>query len=146
MTNTNPTTGIAYGYISSNALHPDTVHELMYGMQATDHSYDEALGDYLATARNHADADELLFDEDAATEEFAESYESYEPSVSGILDGVSYPTSWLGRALNFWSLESPHTGLFAACSPCVPGAADLDHPDAFGTMGYDVPATWRTEQ
>lgn len=146
MTNTNPTTGIAYGYISSNALHPDTVHELMYGMQADDLTYREAVAAHVASMRADADPSGDPFDEDAVEQAFAESYEDYEPAISGTLEGVSYHTSWLGGALNFWILESPHTGLFAACSPCVPGAADLDHPNAFGIMGYDVPATWRTEQ
>ena len=43
--NINPKTGIAYGLISSNALHPDVVDALMYGTQAKDLSYEAWLDD-----------------------------------------------------------------------------------------------------
>lgn len=69
-----------------------------------------------------------------------------EPVHEGELQGVKYRTSWLGGALNLWVFESPFTGNFRECSPCVPGAADLDNPDNAGVTGYDVPPDWRWKE
>ena len=58
MTNINPKTGIAYGLISSNALHPDVVDALMYGSQAkgVDHASSDV--DLMIVSENllHSDA------------------------------------------------------------------------------------------
>lgn len=68
-----------------------------------------------------------------------------EPIVEFEYEGVHGRTSWLGGALNLWIFESPHTGLYEECSPCVPGAGNLDQPDPDGVLTYDVPADWRTD-
>lgn len=134
--NIHPQTGIAYGYISANALDSDVVDELLYGDHATNESRDdafrEAFPDY---AENGAD--------ESAVQRFWDQYEDYEPEISGTLDGVKYRTSWLGGALNFFILESPHTTDKARlASPCVPNAAILDSLDGSVT-GYNVPDDWR---
>lgn len=68
-----------------------------------------------------------------------------EPLIEGVRDGVTYSIDWLGGAPLLWVLESPHTGLYQLCSPCVPGAGNLDAPDAFGFTCYDVPNEWRRD-
>ena len=47
--NINPDTGIAYGYISAQCLHPEVVDELQFGSQASEPAYEEAKID----ARKH---------------------------------------------------------------------------------------------
>lgn len=147
MTNINPKTGIAYGYISAQSLDNDVVDNLMYGSQAIDLSYEPALDEYMEeqkTAWIELEGNLNNFPYDDLEEEFAHTYEtSDEPIIEGELDGVKYRTSWLGGALNFWIFESPHVGHFQQCSPCVPGAANLDQPCEDGIKGYDVPAGWR---
>ena len=69
-----------------------------------------------------------------------------EPIIAGELDGVKYQTSWLGGALNVWALESPVTGRYTECSPCAPGAGNLDCPDPGGVLTYDMPVDWRIEE
>lgn len=148
--NTNPDTGIAYGYISAEALHPEVVDNLLYGAQARDHSYeeavadiiDEAIKDFFAERGRLPDVDEELdIREDAETE--AGLIEFNEPEITGQFDGVFYATSWLGGALHFWIFESPVTTDKAGrASPCVPGAGILDRLDGSVTS-YDVPADWR---
>lgn len=68
-----------------------------------------------------------------------------EPIIEFEYKGVHGRTSWLGGALNLWIFESPHTGLYEECSPCVPGAGNLDQPDPGGVLAYDVPDDWRTD-
>lgn len=129
--NTNPETGIAYGYISARSLDPEVVHSLMYE-KGTDLSYKNALEEVM---KAHDGEEE--FDEDA----FSDAYEAYEPCVEGECDGVKYRTSWLGGALNFFIFFSPVTGNYAQCSPCVPGAGNLNQPGG-GVVCYDVPRDW----
>lgn len=66
-----------------------------------------------------------------------------EPVFEGTHDGVDWRTAWLGGAQLLWALRSPVVGRFQPCSPCAPGAADLDTPCPDGIEGYDVPAGWR---
>ena len=131
--NINPKTGIAYGYISANALDDEVVEELMYGGQATNETADEARDAWLADAENIG-KDEC---------EFWDQYCDYEPTISGEYEGVVYATSWLGGALNFFILQSPVvTDKACLASPCVPNAGILDKLNG-GVASYDVPPDWR---
>lgn len=142
--NKHPKTGISYGYIAARSLDNELVHDLMYSSQAVDLSYEEAREEYLRERQSETpefvDFEELA---EGYMQDFADSYECYEPIIEGEIDGVKYRTSWLGGALHFWIFESPHVGHFQQCSPCVPGAANLDQPCEDGIKGYDVPADWR---
>lgn len=67
-----------------------------------------------------------------------------EPQVEGRHEGTHYMTSWLGGALNFFIFDSPETTEARPCSPCVPGAGDLNNADSGGSvLCYDVPSDWR---
>jgi len=137
--NIHPETGIAYGYISANALDSELVDSLMFGEQATNESCDSAFREEFPDYEETQGGVET----EKAVQRFWDSYEDYEPEISGELDGVSYRTSWLGGALNFFILKSPHvTDKARLASPCVPNAAILDSLDGSVT-GYNVPDDWR---
>ena len=151
--NINPDTGIAYGYISGNALDPELVHELMYGRQARDLKHAEAWQEFGARTKQdwlQTGGTEDDFDEEAHRDRFNDDYEAEEPTIEGEIDCpgygiVQYATSWLGGALNFWIFKSPFTTDKARrASPCVPNAGVLDTCDGDVTA-YDVPADWRFE-
>lgn len=152
MPNINALTGIPYGYIAAAALNQDVVDELLNGRGAIDLSYLEALDE--AHKRADIDAAELGYvhgapDWDRFVEKHVETqmnyYECDEPDIEGEHEGVTYATSWLGGALNFWIFESPvATHRARRASPCVPGAAILDTLDG-SEFGYDVPAGWRAQ-
>ena len=150
--NTNPVTNIPYGYISSQALDPEIVDDLIYGLQARDFSfeawYEEKVEEAAAAAREvdyHMSDSEFEDFVGNYVEDAQEEYFDPEPHIEGEYDGVYYATSWLGGALNFLILESPVTTDKARrASPCVPGAAILDTLDG-DEFGYDVPADWRFE-
>lgn len=137
MTNTNMKTGIPFGYISAQALHPEVVDELLY----------EAQGEWDEVAR--IEAAELGYVE--GTRDFDDHVDYFvdkctEPVLEGEYEGVTYRASWLGGALHFWIFESPVTTNAARkASPCVPGAAILDTLDG-SEFGYDVPADWRDSE
>lgn len=147
--NTNPATGVAYGYIRSDALDPHVVDALLYGNQATDISYDDAEAqayDEACIAAAESGYEMGTDEYDAYVESWVEdemsSYINDEPDIEGELDGVHYSTSWLGGALHFWIFYSPHTTDDAGvASPCVPNAGILDNKGG-GVRAYDVPADW----
>lgn len=152
--NINPETGIAYGYISSNVLDSEVVDQLLYGAHSTNESAEEAYREWerdWRREREHAlkddesdDAEDLEPSEEEK-QAFWDDYHSCEsePEISGEYEGVKYRTSWLGGALNFFILFSPHvTDKARLASPCVPNAAILDTLDGSVT-GYNVPNNWR---
>jgi hypothetical protein len=146
--NVNPDTGIAYGYISANALDQELVEELMTnGDNLTARS---AFSEWMDNEiQQILDDNDTLTHEEAAEQaegneyNFWGSYEDYEPEIKGTKDNVHYCTSWLGGALNFFIFLSPviteHARL---ASPCVPNAGILDTLDG-DVQSYDVPSDWR---
>lgn len=145
MVNANPTTGVRYGYISADSLDSEILDELLYGSQAVDVRYRDACEDLEASVRN-ATEDFLSRSQQRALIDYALELfelECDEPIHEGEYQGVRYRTSWLGGALHVWVFESPVVGNYAECSPCVPGAGNLDCPDLEGVVCYDVPEDWR---
>lgn len=148
MSNYNHETGIAYGYISANVLHQDVVSALLYGDGCdtfTDHSWEDTKENAIAEWRaENPDSD--LDDSgvwDEIEQDVADYYQPDESQTSGTYDGVSFATSWLGGALNFWIFHSPNvTDMACRASPCVPGAGILDDLDGDVTC-YNVPDDWR---
>jgi len=41
--------------------------------------------------------------------------------------------------------NSPHKGMYALCSPCMPNAGNLMEPDEDGVETHDVPKEWRRD-
>lgn len=149
MTNTNPETGIRYGIISALDLHQEIIDELQ--AVGKDVHWEEMLEEVRDRLRSAIDpyvsggtAKELIED---WIEQFidvaGDSWYDDEPVHEGAHCGVNYSTTWIGGALHVWVFDSPHTGLFAECSPCVPCAGSLGQPDENGILTYDVPPEWR---
>mgnify|MGYP007063752762 CR=1 FL=1 len=74
---------------------------------------------------------------------FCEDYESDEDEYEHEVDGMKLGASCLGGAYLIWVYESPHTARVRECSPCIPGAGDLDSPDIdHGMECYSVSQDW----
>lgn len=73
--------------------------------------------------------------------EFMDSLQIDEPAGEVILDNVKVQVSWLGGAVILFSLNGPVTKVARYCSPCVPGAADLN--SGVGDIEcHGVPTDW----
>jgi len=131
MTNTNPKTGIAYGVVALNSLAEWVTDEFMdRGVNLTSTAaFDEF------TLEN-PDADE------AAIQDFWDGYMAEEEEYELHADGMHLLLGHLGGASLVWVLESPVTTRARPCSPCVPGAGDLDNKSDGGIECYDLPADW----
>lgn len=146
--NTNTDTGIRYGIIAAQNLHPGVIDEIQNlgvdtGLaevrEEVRNGLHRVLDDYCST-----ELIEYLLGE--AMEEVIESWQPDEPVHEFVIGGVKGHTTWLGGALHVWVFESPRMGEFALCSPCVPNCCDLDSPQPGGCVGYDVPPAWRLKE
>lgn len=146
MQNVNPETGIRYGIISANSLDPEVIDEIQqYGHDIHWQDHIEQLRRDVNIAVEEGLIAEEDFDEelDLRIERDSDHWMDDEPVHSFELQGVHGRTTWLGGALMVWVFESPHFGLHALCSPCVPNCGDLDSPGDFKC--YDVPDEWRNQ-
>ena len=145
MSNYNPESGVPYGVIACDSLDSDLVQELWY-THGTDLSYEAAVNEFreevraeLSESDNDFDANEIESEIDSRLE--WEEFQIDEPTIEGEYEGVKYHISWLGGAPLLWVFESPFVKPHAQCSPCVPGAGDLDSEG--DVLCYDVPDDWR---
>lgn len=144
MPNYNPDTGIPYGTIYLHHLDSDVANDLFY--KGENISEKNALEELRAEVNCAVEAGEIDEDDfDAELDHRAENLHIEEPTIEGECEGVKYMISWLGGAPLLWVFSSPYTGAYAQCSPCVPGAGDLETPDEYGVICYDVPPDWRSE-
>lgn len=169
MPNYNTSTGISYGVIALNSL-ADWFNDEMYDLDSPEER--EAFNEFIQeTAADLVREKKLDFDDlDCESGDEQQAIADCDPDIlqnlveaadhhvidsfwagtdfgtfrrEGIVDGVSISTSELGGAILVWVIESPHIGRYAPCSPCIPGAGDLDSPDPDGIECYDVPPGWR---
>lgn len=144
--NINPKTSIRYGTIYINELDPEVGHELMFGPQAVDLTYNACVAELEAEIRRDLEVDGEV-DEDEFQARFEREVDWItcdEPTIEGVYQGVKYQVTWLGGVPLLFVLESPHTGMFALCSPCVPNACSIGQAGDY--EGYDVPKDWRNEE
>ena len=92
------------------------------------------------TPNQITDRDEFI---EFRLDEMNNNLEIDEPVIEGVYEDVHYCINWLGGAIIVFVTESPFKTHAAACSPCVPGAGDLDNLHAEGVECYDVPTDWR---
>lgn len=153
MPNYNPESGVPYGVIACNSLDADLLDELWY-THGTNLSYEaafEELRDEITAEVNAEHEDDAERDEcdiqheiDHRLEKACDYIQIDEPTIEGEYEGVQYHISWLGGAPLLWVFESPHINPHAQCSPCVPGAGDLDAEG--DVLCYDVPDDWRRDE
>lgn len=147
--NQNPKTGIRYGIISANNLHPDVIEELI--LFGSDVRWEEAVSELECNYRygnlddGETECDDIADEIERRIQEMADNWYDDEPIHEGKYEGVEYRTTWLGGALHVWIFESTVVGNYQQCSPCVPGAGNLDCPDLDGVVCYDIPKEWRAD-
>ena len=112
----------------------------------TDREAEDALEEEIEAAYNRLGYDDREDFVDRRLSRAMDHVYIEEPINEFEYEGVKGRTSWLGGACNLWIFESPHTGMYQECSPCVPGAGNLDQPFEWGVLTYDVPADWRVKE
>ena len=156
MPNTNPKTGLPFGVINGSSLDPGLLDHLY--TRACAKVYDMLIVSRRAQLRRQiVETLDELFPDCATIEEcswfedlIAEHLEVEaergdfghdEPSAEFTYEGVTVHYSYLGGAPIVFSYDGPVTHVAAYCSPCVPGAADLNSgPGDIACHG--VPEDW----
>lgn len=152
-TNIDKETGIRYGVISPNSVMPEALDDIysngedMIYTEWKQERFDEiesaiqsAIGDYVS--------DRILKQivegaTDAAEDCIGEDYESDSDGAGYDYTGDGYhiQTSSLG----LYVLKSPYVTRTWYCSPCCPGAGNLDSPDVDGVLTYALGPEWFDE-
>lgn len=156
MSNMNPETGIRYGVIAGNKLDPEILQDLTSGLSITyTNAYEDERKRLLKTwqdefessteaASSQTDPEFDILEhvqfklsvpadiEDAAAfaefklEEFSDTWSCDEEDYAIDKDGVKGRVTWLGGAPLVWVFDGLTGYATELCSPCVPGAANLD--------------------
>ena len=135
MPNINPETGIPYGVVSLHSLAEWVCEEFTYhGVNLT---YEEEKRLFF---REHPGASEEEWEEHA--EQYCPAEEEYYLERDRMQLGLFY----LGGAPLVWVYYSPVTRRCRPCSPCIPGAGDLDSPDPKGMECYTLLPEWWGEE
>jgi len=151
MANTNKETGIAYGVVALNSLEDWVWDE--FERNGRNLSRECGLEDYLkehmpinddgiADGGRRYDEDEMEAVKEELTEKFNSEYESGEEEYTLETNGMKLELHYLGGASLVWVIKSPHIEKCVPCSPCCPGAGDLDTKADSGIVTYDVPPSW----
>jgi hypothetical protein len=121
-TNRNTETGIRYGVISQRSISPDACEDIM--IWGTDAAWEQACADAIAEAKANADDPDDI-DEGLITEELGMDWES---SISDyVYDSEGYYI--MGCLDSDLMITKSQFYTYAQfCSPCVPGAGNLDNP------------------
>ena len=131
--NVNPETGIRYGVVALDSLEDWAFDEFFY--QGRNVTADAALEEAIANG--------LDPDDDDATQDFWDDYQAEEENYElETKDGLKLGLSYLGGAPLVWVFESPVTTEARECSPCVPGAGDLDSQEPGSFTCYTLPSEW----
>jgi hypothetical protein len=165
MANCNPKTGIPYGVISGNNV-PELTDDIFSGGDSLTYrawkeevaerikgAIKSAIDDYTCRAEKIVEGldypalvDSLL--DHGLGEDWQCEEEEFEYQYDTDYGPVKLQLGWLGGAPLIWVLDSPWFANCKHCSPCVPGAGDLDSPVDNGLECYclppdDMPDDWK---
>ena len=155
--NTNPDTGLPYGIVASDSLDPEVssklwelaanacydahrnYREAQLLRDATDFidSLDKVPHNYVMDVIN--DLVETQLDNEM------DEWSADEPHAEVTYKGVTVVVGYLGGAMLVTSLDGPTLQVRSYCSPCCPGAADMD--SGYGSiLCHGLPMDWFTEE
>ncbi len=137
ITNTNTKTGLPFGVISGNSLDPDILNDIIFSADIVvyERELDEFKVNLAETISPNSEEYEL------AVERFNDQFSCEEPSADICIQDITLHLTWLGGAPLVFSFDGPTQKVAAYCSPCVPGAADLDS-GAGDIECHGIPADW----
>ena len=160
LANVDKTTGIRYGIINHHSLGADFLDEFEadYGSPMCPKCYEqadspEAFGESFAAmgnpyARDGAELPEGYTDEDRESREYvcveckhffgSESAFGDEAIGFYIINDAGLLAHYDGSGFGVWIEQSPYYTYAHFCSPCAPGACDLDSPLDVGDVGFGL--------
>lgn len=129
--NIDKSNGIRYGVISCNTPNPEALDDVY--TNGRDLAWEEAIADL---AKEHGEDSEAL---EQATERLGDNWETQLGNLLYEQDGYKL-TGCLDNDL--FVLKSRFYTFAQFCSPCVPGAGNLDNPCPDGPRSYCLGHDW----
>ena len=129
MPNFNAKTGLPFGVVGINSLNGDVVDEIF--SSACDSALDVLLRDW---REENPDTDDDVFWDELSDGD-------WEVSGDFCVDGIHGRLTCLGGGYIAFSYDGPPTNVRSYCSPCVPGAADIDSGDGEISC-HGFPSDW----
>ena len=155
MSNVDRETGIRYGVVSINSLNLDCVYDGSFdedygeptcptcggmAIPADDPSIPENAGDDWPNVREHGACDDYAC---LTCEHFLDSDSVFSEELLGMSynrDGYQLSSAFDNTEL--FVTKSPYYARAQYCSPCAPGAGNLDHPCEDGPKTYCLGHDW----
>lgn len=137
MPNFDETTGIRYGVISPHSISPFALDDIY--QKGTDPHYEYGKTELLKDLKQFCEDHYLNFD-NINTDSFEDEYnESYSGNDDGQCDysDKEYDLHVSGDNFGIFVMKSPYYTYCRNCSPCAPGAGNLDSP----MTSYDGPVS-----
>jgi len=134
--NINPKTGIAYGVVSLHSLEDWVWDDFL----------DNGVNETMRAAEQEWRSENPHMS--LVPQEWYDEYESDGDEYSLESEGMKLGLGYLGGSGLVWVFESPHVTEAPVCSPCVPGAGDLDSAgrESLRTVRcYTLPPDWFIE-
>lgn len=147
--NYDPETGIAYGIIAQNSVMPEALDDVMFngedlGFESFRQQVKEelqsavtsVLGTYSSAECSDEEAQEIydMFDEELG--------EGYSMGESGPWEYTEGNLTVRLDETNLWVFKSAYYTKAQYCSPCMPGAGNLDTSCEDGPKAYCLGADW----
>ena len=144
-------TGIRYGVIGYNSLNPEALNDIF--MEGRNLSYENYMKETMKEIKDGLEEvlRNYLYGGDPEwivnhiheniEESLSEEYEENEDYYLYEKDGYIIETTDLG----LYILKSPFITRAMFCSPCCPGAGDLDNPTDNGVLTYCLGRDWFDE-
>ncbi len=147
--NINSKTGIRYGVISAHSVSSEALDDIFSQGRNLSHEsaveerkkeIEQAITNYVSDDRLKERVDEMW---QIVEEEFSKGYTEDEDCYLYEKDGYKIQTMSNG---NIMVLESPFVANCQFCSPCIPGAGNLDKPCDTGPNTYALGPEWFDEE
>ena len=137
ITNTNTKTGLPFGVISGKSLDGEILSDII--MAAETVVFDRERDEFAIELAEKVGPKSAEYD--AELERFGDFFQCEEPCADVEFRGIHLHVSYLGGAPIIFSYDGPTQKVASYCSPCVPGAADLD--SGKGELEcHGIPSSW----
>ena len=138
MANYDEKTGIHYGVISPNSIRQETLSDLCD--KSIDTIYEESKKTLLSDLESFCDDHYLDFkniNEDSFIDEFNQNYDNDNHGYE--YEDKDYFLQISDDNFGIFVIKSPYYTFTKQCSPCAPGAGDLDNPILLDTIEQKIP-------
>jgi len=128
MSNYDEKTGIHYGVISPNSISSEALSDLCFGSNSTDPHYEEGKKELLDDLKQFCEDHYLNF-EQINTDSFEDQFNDHYENSDGQYDyeDTDYKMHISGDNFGIFVIKSPYYTYTKQCSPCAPGAGNLDN-------------------